>query len=162
MNSLLYSHAPKVYRCPICVAIKGEEGDATMIVQDDIFYRDDLVVAFVSSKCVEGNEHHAIVAPIAHYENIYALPVTSGHRIAELVQRVACALKKIRQCDGVTIIQNNEPAGDQHALHFHTHIFPRFAGDHLYEALQHSRISRPAERKAHADALREFLKNTDQ
>lgn len=151
------THAPENYECPICLAIAGTESDATWIKQADIFYRDELVLAFVGSKFIKGNEGHPLVVPVAHHENLYTLPDATGHRIMEVTKLVANALKSIRRCDGVTLIQNNEPAGDQHAFHYHTHVIPRFDGDTLHEEIWKTYKSQPEERIAYAEALRVYF-----
>lgn len=35
-------------------------------------------------------------------------------------------------CDGVTFLQNNEPASNQHAFHYHLHVLPRYTNDNLH------------------------------
>lgn len=153
----MFNHAPDDYRCPICLAIQGIESDETWIRQVDIFYRDDLVMGFIGSKFIKGNEGHPIIVPLDHVENFYDLSSEVGHRIMDVAHRVAMALKQARECDGVTVIQNNEPAGDQHAFHYHMHLFPRFIGDHLHEEHAHSYKSEPEERVTYAQRLRECL-----
>lgn len=118
----MYNHAPENYVCPICIAISGIENDATWIKQGDVFYKDDLVMGFISSKVIKGNEGHPLIVPLKHFENLYDLPNEYAHRIIEVSRRVALAMKEARQCDGVTVVQNNEPAGDQHAFHYHMHL----------------------------------------
>lgn len=153
----MFNHAAADYRCPICLAIQGTENKDTWIKQTDIFYRDDLVMGFISSKFVKGNEGHPLIVPIKHFENLYDLPIEVGHRISELAQKVAVALKQARNCDGVTVLQNNEPAGDQHAFHYHLHLFPRFEGDHFHQELMRSHVSEAAERVDFANDLRKLI-----
>ena len=148
------SHAPTTYVCPICLAVDGVESDDTWIRQADIFYRDDFVMGFVSSKFVRGNEGHAIVVPLAHFENLYDLPEVYGHRVMDVSSRIAIAMKAARKCDGITIIQNNEPAGDQHAFHYHMHVYPRFDGDRFHEELMQAQLSEPGSRLIYANELR--------
>lgn len=150
----MYNHAPENYACPICLAISGVEGDETWIKQNDIFYKDELVMGFISSKAIKGNEGHPLVVPIKHFENLYDLPDEYGRRIFEVSKKVALAMKEIRKCDGVTILQNNEPAGDQHAFHYHLHLVPRFIGDCFSEELWKAQKSSPEDRVDHASALR--------
>lgn len=153
----MHNHAPEDYKCPICLAVEGVESEDTWIKQADIVYRDELVVVFISSKFVKGHEGHPIIVPVKHFENIYDLPSEFGQRISDVAKNVAIALKKVRSCDGVTVVQNNEPAGDQHAFHYHLHLFPRFEGDHFHEELTKSRVSDPHERTEYAEALRGAL-----
>ena len=153
----MYNHAPTNYQCPICLAIEGIENENTWIKPADIFYRDDLVMGFISSKFVKGNEGHPLIVPLEHFENIYDLPAQYAHRISDVAQKVAMAIKNVRKCDGVTVLQNNEPAGDQHAFHYHLHIFPRFIKDNFHDELTRPHISEPQERVEYANELRERM-----
>jgi histidine triad (HIT) family protein len=152
-----YTHAPENYICPICVTISGVDDDTTWIKQDDVFYRDELVLCFISSKFITGNEGHAIIVPIKHFENIYDLPQSYGERIMEVVKKISIALKHTRKCDGITILQNNEPASDQHAFHHHTHIIPRFTSDNFHEELWKAKKSSPEDRPQYTKPLKDFL-----
>jgi len=153
----MYNHASDDYKCPICIAIAGEENNDTWIVQDDIFYRDDLVMGFISSKSVKGNEGHPLIVPIEHYENLYMLPDDVAARIITLSKKVAIAVKKIRNADGITVTQHNEPAGGQHAFHYHMHVFPRFEGDAFETKLWRAQRNAPEERRPFAEQLRTFF-----
>lgn len=131
-----------------------------MAKQADLFYRDNLVFAMVNSKFVGNNPGHVIVVPNEHYENIYDIPKEIAHQIFDIAQQVAVALKDIRKCDGVMILQNNEPASGQHAFHFHLHVFPRFEGDNLWEKMTNARVSSPAERLPYTESLRNYFSAT--
>lgn len=154
----MYNHAPKDYKCPICLAVNDVESDATMIKQDDIFYHDDLVMAVINSKWIGKNVGHVIIVPIEHYENLYDLPENVANRIMKVAKEVAIAMKEIRKCDGIMLKQNNEPASDQHAFHFHLHIFPRFENDKIHENMNNYIISKPEERKQYTAPLKEYFK----
>lgn len=125
----MYNNAPANYSCPICLGIKGVDSDQTMLKDDDLVYRNDKVSVFINSFFIKGNEGHLIVVPNDHFENIYHLPNEIGCGVMEAAKKMAILLKKAYQCDGVTLRQNNEPAGDQHAFHFHLHVFPRYKND---------------------------------
>lgn len=153
----MFNHAGSDYKCSICIAIAGVENDDTWIKQEDIIYRDDSVSVFISSKFIKGNEGHPLIVPTKHVENLYDLPPETAHRIIEIAQRVAIALKQVRACDGVTIIQNNEPAGDQHAFHYHMHVVPRFDGDHFHQELFSTYKSDPKDRIQYAHVLKNAL-----
>lgn len=153
----MHNHAPDDYKCPICIAIDGLENEDTWIVQDDIFYKDDLVTAFISSKAIKGNDGHPLIVPNEHYENVYDLPGEVGHRIFDVAKKTALALKDTRSCDGITFLQNNEPAGDQHAFHYHLHVVPRFTDDNFHEELWKAQKSEPQERLSFANALRKYF-----
>lgn len=152
----MYNHAPKDYKCVLCLPALGIESEDTMMKQADIFYKDDLVMAAVNSKFIETNPGHIIIFPIKHYENIYDMPNNVLARVGELSKKIALALKTIRECDGVTTMQHNEPPAGQHALHFHFHILPRFTGDKLFSGSP-VRVSDPSERIPYADALKQYF-----
>jgi histidine triad (HIT) family protein len=153
----MFNHAPENYSCPICLAIQGIESEKTMIKQADIFYRDELVLGFIGSKSIRGNEGHPLLVPVEHSENLYDLSPAQAQHILGVAQKIAIALKSTRTCDGVTLVQNNEPTGDQHAFHYHLHIVPRFTGDNFHQELFNTYVSDASDRKPFADALRSAL-----
>jgi histidine triad (HIT) family protein len=153
----MHNHKDDSYECPICIATQGGECEGKWIKQSDVFYKDDLVMGFIGSKVIKGNEHHPLIVPLGHIENLYDLPAEVGYRIMDVARRVALALKDVRQADGVTVLQNNEPAGDQHAFHYHHHIIPRFDGDHFHEERMTKVVSDPNDRIAPATALKEWF-----
>lgn len=153
----MFNHAPENYTCPICLAIHSTESEKTMIKQADIFYRDEFVLGFIGSKSIRGNDGHPLLVPVEHAENLYDLSPAQTQHILGVAQKVAIALKNTRDCDGVTLVQNNEPAGDQHAFHYHLHIVPRFTGDNFHQEQYNTYLSDPVDRKPFADALRNAL-----
>jgi len=127
-----------------------------MMKQADIFYKNDLVVTAINSKFIETNPGHVVIFLVQHFENIYDLPDKISAQITKIAKRVSIALKEIRKCDGITTQQNNEPAGGQHALHYHFHIFPRWNDDKLYSGSP-VKVSDPVERIPYAEKLREYF-----
>ena len=125
----MYNHAPKDYKCPICVGIKGIENEDTLLKQADLIYKDNLVSVFLNSFWIPTCEGHVIVVPNEHFENIYDIPEEVLFNISTVVKKMALVLKKAYKCDGITTRQNNEPAGNQHAFHYHHHVFPRYDND---------------------------------
>ena len=156
----MFNHAPSDYICPLCLAIKGIEGDKTMMKQADIIYKDDLVMGAINSKFVGNNPGHVIVVPVKHYENFYDLPETEVNRIMKIARQIAIAMKEIRKCDGVMLQQNNEPASGQHAFHYHLHIFPRFENDDFINAQKNVHVATYEERKIHSDAFKIYFQNS--
>ncbi|CCV07028.1 putative Hit-like protein involved in cell-cycle regulation [Mesorhizobium metallidurans STM 2683] len=89
-------------------------------------YEDDAVVAFMD--VMPQGPGHTLVLPKAPSRNLLdADPATLGPLFA-IVQKVALAVKKAFDADGVTIIQFNEPASGQTVYHLHVHVIPRFDG----------------------------------
>ncbi len=153
----MYNHAPKEYQCPICLAIKGIENSDTLIRQSDIVYKDNLVTAFVSSFFIGDNPGHILISPNEHFENIFDLPKEYGHQVFDVAQQVAIAFKKVRNADGITTLQCNESAGDQHAFHYHFHVYPRFENDNLLLQLSNKKSTTKEERLPYAEKLRKYF-----
>lgn len=152
------SNAPEDYICPICLGIQKVENEKTLMKPTDIVYADNTVTVFVNSFFIGKNVGHVIVVPNTHYENIYDLAPEVGRHIFDTAQRMANAIKEAYKTDGITIKQNNEPAGDQHAFHYHLHVFPRYANDGFNEILpEQKRLAEPGERAQYANKLRSYL-----
>ena len=122
----------------------------------DVVAVTDLAFARVSPRWWRRNPGTVLVIPRQHHENLYDLPTPTGHAVAELVRRVAVAMRAVYPCDGVTTLQNNEPAGGQDVWHLHVHVLARHRGDGLYERSGQDRGGRwvgPDERTPYADLL---------
>lgn len=154
----MYNHAAKDYKCPICIAIQGLENSDTLIYKSDIVYKDDLITAFITSFFIGNNPGHVIIVPNKHFENIYDLPDEYAHRIHEVAKHMAFALKQAYQCEGITTLQNNEPAGGQHAFHYHFHVFPRYLNDELHKNMLDKKSTTPEERLSYANKIKDYLK----
>lgn len=154
----MYNHAPQDYKCPICLGIEGVESEDTYIKPTDVVYEDDLVIAFINSFFVGVNSGHVIVVPNKHFENIYDLPAEYATRIFEAAKKVVLAMKESYRCEGITILQNNEPASSQHAFHYHMHVFPRYSDDNIHQHLHEKRLTTAKERIPFAEKLRPILK----
>lgn len=153
----MYNHAPKDYKCPICIALKGVENDETLISQSDIVYKDDLVTAFISSFFIGNNPGHLIIVPNAHVENMYDISSETTSRIQEVAQKLALAIKKTYKAEGITTLQNNEPAGNQHAFHYHYHVFPRYEGDELFKYMLDKKSTTAEDRLPYAKKIKTEL-----
>lgn len=154
----MYNHAPRDYRCPICLAVNGLENEDTLITQSDIVYKDEHVMAFISSFFIGKNPGHIIIVPNKHFENIYDLPIELAQHISEIAQKMSLAIKKAYGAEGITTLQNNEPAGNQHAFHYHFHVFPRYTDDDLHKNMIDKRSTTSVERKPYADKIKTAIK----
>lgn len=150
----MYNHALQDYKCPICLGAQGIKNEDTMLKQADLVFKDNLVSVFINSFFINGNEGHLIVVPNKHFENLYELNPEYAHRIIDISQKMAVAIKKSYGCDGVTIRQNNEPASGQHAFHYHMHIFPRYDNDNFETNVSKKRESTPEERAEYIEKLK--------
>ena len=71
--------------------------------------------------------------------------------------KICLAMKKSYSCDGITTLQNNEPAGGQHAFHYHFHVFPRYEGDALHKNMMNKKSTTQEERKSYAEKIKSQL-----
>jgi len=153
----MYNHVPQEYKCPICLGINGVENDDTLIRQGDIIYRDKLIIAFISSFFIGNNPGHVIISPIKHFENIYDIENSYLNTISDFSKKIAIKLKEVYKCEGITILQNNEPDGGQHAFHYHLHVFPRYKNDNLHNNMLEKKPTTPEERGIYAEKLKVVL-----
>lgn len=151
----LLSHEPDGYDCPFCQLQDGVVDEHNQ--PSDVVAVTDRAYARIAPKWWPENPGSVLVMPRAHVENIYALSSTDGHALWDLVQQVAVGMRAAYSCEGISIRQHNEPAGDQDVWHLHVHVLPRQSGDLLYQRHQESRWVEPAERQLYALKLRHAL-----
>lgn len=77
------------------------------------------------------NEGHALVVPKEHYEGIYDIPSELLGKVHEASKKVAIAVKKAVNAEGISIIQQNERAANQDIFHLHVHVIPRYNGQKM-------------------------------
>ena len=114
-------------------------------------------MAFICARWWPNNRGHVLVVPTEHHENLYDLPPYAGHAVHDVVREVAIAIRQTYGCDGVSVRQHNEPAGNQDVWHYHVHVFPRYDGDELYATPPLAEIATDAERAPYARRLREYF-----
>jgi histidine triad (HIT) family protein len=151
----MFNHQPKDDPCSFCSFTNGEETEFNK--RSDIVFEDDESVAFISPKWWVNNPGHVIVIPKKHFENIYDIPDDLLSHVHITAKQIAIALKETYKCDGTSIRQHNEPAGNQDMWHFHVHVFPRYANDELYKRHDEKRFVSVEERKPHAEKLRAYF-----
>jgi len=92
---------------------------------------------------------HTLVIPKSPSRNLLdADPAALGALMAS-VQKVANAVRKAFDAEGILIQQFNEPAAGQTVFHLHFHILPRSAGvslrPHTGKMADHALLARHAE-----------------
>ena len=102
----------------------------------DVVFEDEETLAFMDIN--PANPGHTLVIPKQHVRNIYELDGEAAAAIMKATVRVAKAIKRALQPDGMNLVQSNERAGGQDVFHFHMHVIPRWYGDGL-------RLARPPE-----------------
>ena len=89
-------------------------------------YDDGEVIAFMDVM-PQGNGH-TLVLPKAPSRNLLDADPTTLGPLLRATQKVAKAVKRAFDADGVTVIQFNEPSSGQTVYHLHVHVIPRFEG----------------------------------
>lgn len=106
--------------CIFCKIANGE-------IPANALYEDDLVkVIFDLSPASEG---HVLILPKSHYDDVYSLDDDTAAHIFKVAVKIANAMKKSLNIDGLNIVQNNGEAAGQTVFHFHMHIISRYTDD---------------------------------
>jgi histidine triad (HIT) family protein len=106
--------------CIFCKIANGE-------VPAAVVYEDEQTMAFMDIGQV--NPGHVIVAVKPHIRDIYTLTDEMAAAFFQTAARVARAVKKAMQPEGVTLLQANEEVGVQTVFHLHLHVLPRHPDD---------------------------------
>jgi len=106
--------------CVFCRIIAKE-------IPADVVYEDDRFIAFLDIH--PAAKGHSLVVPKKHSTDISDMDGETLCEFGRVVQKVAGAVKKTTQCDGINIVMNNGKAAGQIIFHAHCHVVPRFHGD---------------------------------
>jgi histidine triad (HIT) family protein len=98
-------------------------------VPASLIYEDDKALAFLDIRPL--SEGHTLVIPKAHYETVFDIPHELITYLHGITKKVALAVKKATEADGISIIQQNGEAAGQEVLHLHVHIIPRYEAQKL-------------------------------
>jgi len=115
--------------CIFCAIIEGRAAA-------EVVFEDEETLAFMDIN--PANPGHTLVIPKRHVRNVYELDDEAAAAVMKVTVRVARAIKKALQPDGMNLVQSNERAASQEIFHFHIHVIPRWYGDGL-------RLARPPE-----------------
>lgn len=108
--------------CLFCKIIKGE-------IPCSKIYETDKAFAFLDISPV--SKGHTLVVPKKHAVNILDIEAKDLDAVSSVVRKIAPAIKKAMNADGLTITSNNGSAAGQVIMHSHIHIIPRFKDDGL-------------------------------
>ncbi|HEB2280914.1 TPA: HIT family protein [Staphylococcus aureus] len=90
-------------------------------------YEDDYVYAFLDiSQVTKG---HTLLIPKKASANIFETDEETMKHIGVALPKVANAIKRAFNPDGLNIIQNNGEFADQSVFHIHFHLIPRYKND---------------------------------
>jgi len=89
-------------------------------------YEDDETLAFMD--IMPRADGHLLVIPKTPCRNILDATPAQLAAVMATVQKLARAVMKAFDADGVTVQQFNEAAGGQEVFHLHFHVLPRHEG----------------------------------
>jgi len=108
--------------CIFCKIVQGE-------IPSHKVYEDDETFAFLSTG--PNNKGHTLVIPKDHIENVYEMDEKHYGPMMSTVKKMAVAVKRGMNADGINVHMNNDGPAGQVVFHAHIHIIPRFKGDGL-------------------------------
>ncbi|WP_332060750.1 HIT family protein [Bartonella sp. CB74] len=89
-------------------------------------YEDDDTIAFMD--IMPQAPGHTLVIPRKGFRNLLDADPEILFPVIKTVQKIANAVKKAFNADGITVMQFNEAASQQTVYHLHFHIIPRMEG----------------------------------
>ena len=109
--------------CIFCKIVRGELPSYKV-------YEDEKVLAFLDINPVSPG--HTLVIPKAdNTRNIFDVSPADWAATSEAARKIAHALEKAVEADGVNLMMNNRSFAGQVIDHPHIHLIPRFKGDGL-------------------------------
>ena len=108
--------------CVFCKIVAGE-------VPSFKLFEDDATLAFMDIN--PANEGHALIIPKEHTADLYSISDESLASTVATARKVAAALSRALNPDGLNLVQCNGPAAAQSVMHFHVHVLPRVKDDRL-------------------------------
>ena len=108
--------------CIFCKIANGDIPAATLYEDENFKVILDLGPA---------SKGHALILPKEHYRNLLDMPEEKVAAAFILAKRMVVKMKEVLHCEGLNVVQNNEPAAGQTVFHFHIHLIPRYEGDQV-------------------------------
>lgn len=90
-------------------------------------YEDEYTYAFLDISQV--SKGHTLVIPKTAAPDMLSIAPSDLQHVITSVQKVAKAVDKAFQPDGINVIQNNRAYADQSVFHLHFHVIPRYKDD---------------------------------
>ena len=106
--------------CIFCKIITGD-------IPSFKLYEDAMTLAFMDINPV--HDGHALVIPKEHSPNLFTVSADALAATASTAQKIASAVNRTLEPDGMNLLQCNGEAAAQSVFHFHMHVLPRKAGD---------------------------------
>ena len=108
-----------------CIFCKILSGDIPSVK----VYEDDRVFAFMDINPL--NDGHLLIIPKTHAATIHEITEADFAAVMSATHKLAAAVKKALNPDGINLMQLNGEAANQVVPHLHVHIVPRWSGDDL-------------------------------
>ena len=108
--------------CLFCKIIAGE-------IPCFKLFENDETLAFMDIN--PASEGHALVIPKEHSRDVHAVSDAAITATIATAKKIAAAIDKTLNPDGLNLLQCNGPAAAQSVFHFHMHVLPRREGDEL-------------------------------
>lgn len=116
-------------------------------------YEDERSLSFMDA--MPQSQGHTLVVPKTRARNLFDIDPATLATLIQVTQRVARAVRKAFNPDGLRVMQFNEPAAGQTVFHLHFHIIPCYAGTPLK---QHTReLADQAVLARHAELIKQAL-----
>ncbi len=108
--------------CLFCKIIAGE-------IPCFKLFENDETLAFMDIN--PASEGHALVIPKEHANDVHTVSDAAIAATVATAKKIAAAIDKTLNPDGLNLLQCNGPAAAQSVFHFHMHVLPRREGDEL-------------------------------
>jgi histidine triad (HIT) family protein len=107
-------------RDPSCLFCDIVAGDALA----ERVFEDDLTLAFMDVS--PASDGHVLVIPKRHQPDVFALESPETEAVWHSTLRVARAVRDALEPEGMNLHQSNGRVANQHIMHFHLHVIPRY------------------------------------
>jgi len=133
--------------CIFCKIIDGS-------IPSTVVYEDDDFKAIMDiSPAAKG---HVLILPKKHCKDLLTIDTDVAAKALLVASKIANAMKKAFNCDGINLLQNSGEAAWQSVFHLHIHLIPRFTDDKVRVPWEHLTYS-DGEAEEYAKKIRSFL-----
>ncbi len=113
--------------CVFCKIVRRE-------LPAEVLYETPNVVAILDINPIHYG--HALVVPKTHCTDFLDVRESDLHDVLHVSQLVARAMVKGLELKGFNVFSNNGRIAGQSIFHFHMHVTPRYANDHIRFVLE--------------------------
>ena len=110
------------YNCIFCKIVHGQAAAVKI-------FEDEHTLAFMD--IYPAADGHALVISKEHYKNLFDIPGNALAAVTATTQKVAWAILRALNPDGLRVLQFNGVAAGQSVFHYHVHLRPAYTGQDL-------------------------------